>query len=67
MANRTDAADPLGYGGHFTITAAKAELLKATKFCDMEAGICHLTGIIQHNGDFGMALNPGDRGYGDGF
>jgi len=61
MADRANTANPLGYGGHFTVAAPKTELLKSTEFSDMKTGIGHLSGIVQLDSNLGVAFNPGNR------
>ncbi len=60
MADRADAANAGGDAGHLPKAAAFAELLEAAELGDMEAGIRHLTGIIQMNRDLGVAFDTGD-------
>jgi hypothetical protein len=61
MADWTDTADPLRYGGHLPIAAPQTKLLESPELGHVEAGISHLTGVIQMNGDFCVPFDTGYR------
>ncbi len=61
MADRANAADARGDGGHFEIHAAFAELFEAAEFVDVQVGVFDRAIIVQVDGDLGVAF---DAGYG---
>ena len=65
VAHWADATDARGNTGHLPKGASFAKFFKAAKLSHMEAGIGHLTLIIQLDGDFGMPFDPRDWVDGD--
>ena len=61
MADRADAADARHDRRHLVERAALAELLEAAELGDVEVGVGDLAGVVEVDGDLGVALDAGDR------
>ena len=60
VTHREDAADTFHQGRHFVKGAPFAEFFESPELGGMKAGIGHLAGLVQLDGDFAVAFNAGD-------
>ena len=60
VRDRTDAADAGGDDRHLPKAPPLAELLEATELDHVEAGVLDRPGVVELDGDFGVALDAGD-------
>ena len=65
VADRADAAEPLDEDRGLPVGPALDEALEAAELDDVEAGLGHLAGVVELDGDLAVALDPGDRFDGD--
>ena len=61
MADGADAADTSHQRWHLVQGAALGDALKAPHLGHMEMGVGDLPGVVQEDGDLGVALDPGNR------
>ncbi len=61
MADGADAADARGNARHLVIGTALGELLEAAHLGDLELGVGHVAGVVELNGDLGVALDAAYR------
>jgi hypothetical protein len=57
VADGADAADAGGDAGHLVEGPALAELLEAAELGDVEAGVGHRAGVVEVDGDLGVAFD----------
>ncbi len=60
VADRADPADAGGDPGHLVERAALAEPLEAAELGDVELGVGHLSGVVEIDGDLGVAFDARD-------
>ena len=60
VADRADAAEPLDEDRGLPVGPALDEALEAAELDDVEAGLGHLAGVVQPDGDLAVAFDPGD-------
>ncbi len=65
VADRADAAEPLDEDRGLPVGAALDEALEAAELDDVEAGLGHLAGVVEADGDLAVAFDPGDGFDGD--
>ena len=61
VAHRANAANARRDAGHFAERPAFAEFFKAAKFDDVKFRVGDVSGVVQKNADFGVALDAGHR------
>jgi hypothetical protein len=61
VADRADAADPRRQAGHLEERPAFAELLEAAELRHMELRVGDLPGVVELDGDLGVAFDPRHR------
>ena len=61
VAHRADSADPRHQRRHLAQRPALADALEAAELRDVEVGVGDRAGLVELDGDLGVALDAGDR------